>query len=203
VSADYEYSSENCQTVRSDGHDILARYQAYLQKELPTCIQQELEETFEFELDISQQTVKTKAIETLMSLQRRSFEEFMKSEGLSVQSQLVARQKTTHKSQHQLDTDAARCGNAITVPTVAQLPSLDEPGFDPHKDIYTHPLSFSEEVMDISWSSNILAVNQNPDVPNEERARDFKPPANLLWHQPENISHFGADLRIDWEWHDE
>jgi hypothetical protein len=176
VSTDYEYSSATEQTGRSNSSDVFARYQAYLQRELSACIRQELEEKLEFELDISQKIVISKAIEILESLQRKSLEEFIRIEGLSEQLQQISRQTTTPARKHQSNRDVAESSGATTVPTETLLPSLYEPKFEPDHDIWINELDLSQGLLDLPWNPDIiLSGNSNSEVRNEGKVEAIKP----------------------------
>ncbi|KAI1810434.1 hypothetical protein GGS20DRAFT_186249 [Poronia punctata] len=165
-------------TATTGRNDVLDRYQIFLEQRLPDKLRQELEAKLEFELDITQQDVKDKAIDVLESLQRRSLEEFMKREGLSDQLHRLLGQTTTPVKQqrHDISTDEKSSVSTLEDPFF----NWNGASFDPHRDIYiTEPLPYPGEDVGrlyAGWDvGTVLSDGANGHVRSDEIEAPTKP----------------------------
>jgi len=156
-----------------------------VQKRLPWDVRQELETRLELELDISQESVKRKAIEILESLQRRTLEEFLRSEGLFGQvcsspphpsmPTLIPDPRSSSGS----DRDTLQGVGLDAMSQVALAIPLNDTEFNSTRDIFTNEgLNGTKDFLGPSVSTwgeeTILSENVRSKVQNSEGPASHK-----------------------------
>jgi hypothetical protein len=157
-----------------------------VQKKLPSDVRRELETRLELDLDISQESVKRKAIEILESLQRKTLEGFLRSEGFLGQ---VCSSPSDPSMPTLIPDPGSGVGNdrdmlermgLDAVSLEAPVIPLNDARFDPNRDIFTNErLNGPKEVHELSaltWNEEIiLSENARSRVRNPEALAVSKP----------------------------